>query len=228
MSDQILIDIKQLKSEHTNAVRIYLNEEFIDEFDTTPEFEKHFYEVDLNYHDLNNLSIQVLNSKTKILNNKPIGSNTIILNPIEIVLEKQKEKVYRKEYFNFVREKDPVFEIYAKQKDIEYNNVNLETEKSSGQGSFMYDFAVLFTYNQRWWLDIDVWSTSPRHFNTPRMYGKEDQQKDFTVFEKNGALKYPLEQCVELTLERLLEEEKVEELDNFKINIRKLLKRYEN
>ena len=146
MSDSLLINLKQKKGA-TNSVRLFFNDELLDEFDTTETAEIKHYEIDIVDGDVNNFFVQVLNQKTIVesnTSNNVLSSNTIVINDMSIYYKKYGETY--KWLPTFKREIDPIYQIYARQNSLPYQQFQKDCVYSVGNGIFAWFFVPVHRF----------------------------------------------------------------------------------
>ena len=149
MSDKLIINLKQKKGP-TNTVRLFFNHDLLDEFDTTESAEIKNYEVDIIDGDINCFLINVLSQDTVvevIKNNNILSSNAVVINEMKIHYVKH-DTIYDNKYPMFKRKIDPVYQIYAKQNNLEYNVFNKFCDVSIGNGYFAWFFVPMHYYRE--------------------------------------------------------------------------------
>lgn len=142
MNSKITFSVNQSKGAQ-NAFRIFINGELLDETETTLEKTYYHYDCDIVPGIPSNLVIQVLNHNSIVDDSQNVlSSNTIKIH--EFFLKYKDYVSHNLNYsFNFVRDIDPVYQIYAKQNNIDYNKINLKQCTSVGKGLFHCPITLL-------------------------------------------------------------------------------------
>jgi len=245
MSDTLLINVGQANGE-SNTVRLFFNEEFLDEFDTSTQPEIKNYEVDIVDGDINFIYVEVKNTITIVDDNRSnniLSSNSVSINELSLH-QKNKDVLFSTNIESpllcFKRKIDPIYEIYCKQKNITYHRLIQHNQKSSGDGIF-----ALF------WLPIHRYSNNPKILNgaTPGMInhyeinileqnpffisgyqeGKKPIFKDDPIINfDTGKLIKTEDEAVKSIKERLSVKRITNLSENIELNIRKMYRFYED
>ena len=131
-------------------MRLFFNHELLDEFDTTESAEIKSYDVEVIDGDINSFYIQVLKQDTIVennINNNILSGNDVVINQMDIFYKKH-DLVYSNPYPVFKRVIDPVYQIYAKQNNLEYKTFNKHCDVSIGNGYFAWFFIPLHYYRE--------------------------------------------------------------------------------
>jgi hypothetical protein len=235
MSDKLIINLKQNRGEQ-NAVRIFFNEEFLDEVDTTTELDIKEYDIDILDNDVNILLIEVFRSHTTIdsnTSNNILSSNTITVDKVD-VFHKKYDVVHSYSYFDFKRKQNPIYEIWCKQNNIEYKKFLHTTKQSSGDGCFILYFIPEKLIQKRIDPNKVVHQTLSNFLISPIWIGSKDQhqtgiyvdnifdQKSQTMSKTSNEISNIIQDKLKLDHpDNVIEE-------NLNINIDKLVKWYEN
>lgn len=235
MSDKLIINIKQNRGEQ-NSVRIFFNEEFIDEIDTTTELEIKEYDIDILDGNLNILQLEVFKSTTLVesnTSNNILYSNTVVVDKIDI-LHKKYDVVQDYHYLEFKRKKNPVYEIWCKQRGIEYEKFFHKTKQSSGDGCFMLYFIPRKVIQKRIDPNKVVHYALDNFLASPIWIGSKDQHQtgiylDSIFDHKNQTITKNSDEISNIIQNKLKLDHPDNIIDeNLKINIDKVVKWYED
>jgi hypothetical protein len=235
MSDKLIINLKQNRGEQ-NAVRIFFNEEFLDEVDTTTELDIKEYDIDILDNDVNILLIEVFRSHTSVesnTSNNILSSNTVTIDKVD-VFHKKYDVVYSYPYFNFKRKKDPVYEIWAKQNNVDYKTITHNTKTSSGDGCFILDFIPKKLIQKRIDPNKIIHNTLFNFLTSELWIGSKDQYQtgiwSNVIFDTDThTISKDSNEIVSLIKNKLKLDHEDNILDeNAEININKVIKLYED
>lgn len=248
---ELLLNVSQHKGEK-NSIRVFANEELLDEIDTKVEPTSYAIPFDLETYDLNSIQIQVLNHKTIVSDNfKILSSNDVTINHciIRWVENNYAFDICSNSGINFIRSIDPIYQIYAQQKNLVYKKINLGNLNSIGNGFFIQHFFPM-TYEK-------VPGEIQHSFMVnPLFLNNSGENIDFTYTDINGKLDIlTIEKCwddqnekfidgSEGIIERFLKLLKIkykawdhnkkyfekfhDNVESFKININKAISFYED
>lgn len=187
MSDIITINIQQKKGS-PNSVRLFFNYNLLDEFDTKESAEVKNYEVDIIDGDINSFYIEVLNQKTIVEDNNKnhiLSSNSVIINDMKTYYKKH-DAVYSNKYPIFKRKIDPIYQIYAKQNNLDYKTFNIHCDVSIGNGYFAWFLIPLHQFRfgyknpeERGYCNIMHWNTIERE-----LYWGWDEENNTEIFKE--------------------------------------------